>query len=60
VGAFGNGVVYESEEADAADVPTALVPVTLKVYGVPMVRPEISQLVLAVVQVNPPGDEVAV
>jgi len=45
---------------EATDLPTEFKLVTLKVYEVPLVRPEISQLVDAVVQVKPPGDDVAV
>ena len=42
-------------------VPSALVALTVKVYAVPLVRPETVQLVApVVVQVNPPGDDVTV
>ena len=54
-----DGVAAE-DEVEAAEVPRVLVPVTLNVYGVPLVSPETSQLLLDVVQVKPPGEEVAV
>ena len=46
--------------AEAALVPFAFVAVTVNVYEVPLVRPVTVQLVVAVVQVNPPGEEVTV
>jgi hypothetical protein len=45
---------------DAGPVPAALVAVTVTVYVVPLVRPVIVQPVVAVEQVAPPGDAVAV
>jgi hypothetical protein len=47
------------DAADAADVPLALVAVTVNVYAVPFERP-VTVIGLAPVPVNPPGDEVAV
>jgi hypothetical protein len=44
----------------ATEVPTVLVAVTVKLYAVPFVRLEIVQLVVLVVQVPAPGDEVTV
>jgi hypothetical protein len=49
--------------ADAADgglLPAGLVATTVKVYAVPFVRPETVQLVVDVLQVRLPGDEVTV
>jgi hypothetical protein len=43
----------------AADVPLALVAVTVNVYAVPLLNPE-TVIGDAPVPVNPPGDEVAV
>lgn len=49
------------DAAEAADVPTAFEPVTVKVYDVPLVKPETTQeSVPRVVQVSPPGDDVTV
>ena len=49
------------DAADAGPVPIGLVALTVKVYGVPFVRPRTVQLrTPAVVQVLPSGDEVAV
>jgi hypothetical protein len=47
------------EAADVAPLPAAFVARTVKVYEVPLVRPVTVQVVLAVVQVKPPGDAVA-
>jgi len=46
--------------ADGALLPTAFVAMTVNVYEVPFVRPFTGQLVVAVEQVKPPGDEVTV
>ena len=46
--------------AEAALVPFAFVAVTVNVYVVPFVRLSTVQLVVAVVHVSPPGDEVTV
>jgi len=50
--------VAGADAADAGPVPAELVAVTVKVYGVPLVRPSTVQLVVLVLQVRPPGDEV--
>ena len=62
VGAWGTvDGVTEFELADDVLVPAALLAVTLKVYGVPAVRPEvIVHDVPAAVQVPPAGLEVTV
>ena len=50
-----------AEAADTAPVPAALVAVTVNVYAVPAVSPEVTvHEVPAVVQVAPPGDAVTV
>jgi hypothetical protein len=57
------GTVAGTAAADAADagpVPAAFVAVTVKVYEVPLVRPDTVQLVVLVLQTNPPGVDVAV
>ena len=61
VGASGtfDGITAE-EAAEAEESPTRLVALTVKVYAVPLVRPETVQLVDAEVQVFDPGDEVTV
>jgi len=41
-------------------VPFTFVAVTVNVYEVPFVRPVTVQLVVTVVQVNEPGDDVTV
>ena len=46
--------------ADAEEVPTELVAVTVKVYAVPLVRPDTVAKVPLVVAVMPPGLEVTV
>jgi hypothetical protein len=48
------------EAADAAPVPTALVAVTVKAYGVPFVNPLTVRGLLPPVAVTPPGLEVTV
>ena len=48
------------EATEAAELPATLEATTVKVYAVPLVRPETVQVVEDVVHVNPPGDEVAV
>jgi len=48
------------EAADGAPVPTLLVAVTVKVYGVPLVNPLTGRGLLAPVAVFPPGLEVMV
>jgi len=54
------GVTGE-EAAEAGPVPTALVAVTVNVYGVPLVRPEtVQERAPLVVQVEEPGELVAV
>ncbi len=61
VGAPGTvATVTEFDAADAGPVPTALVAVTVKVYAVPLVRPETTMGEELPVPVNPPGDEVTV
>ncbi len=52
--------VTEADDAEAVLVPAAFVAVTVTVYAVPLVNPVIVQPVVAVVQVAPPGDAVAV
>ena len=56
-------VVMEFDAAEAVDVPSELVAVTVKVYAVEAVSP-VTVIVPAVapakVPVKPPGDEVAV
>jgi hypothetical protein len=51
--------VTELDAADAADVPLALVAVTVNVYAVLFVNP-VTVIGEAPVPVNDPGDEVAV
>jgi hypothetical protein len=48
------------DAAEAAPVPFTFVAVTVNVYEVPFVRPVTVQLVVTVVQVNEPGDDVTV
>jgi hypothetical protein len=48
------------DAADGAPVPTLLVAVTVKVYGVPLVNPLTGRGLLAPVAVFPPGLEVMV
>jgi hypothetical protein len=50
--------VAGADAADAGPVPAPLVAVTVNVYGEPFVRPFTVQVVVAVEQVKPPGDEV--
>jgi hypothetical protein len=50
--------VAAAEGAEGFPEPTALVAATVNVYGVPLVSPVTAQVVPAVVQVKPPGDEV--
>lgn len=52
--------VAADEGADAPLVPAELVAFTVNVYGVPLVRPDTVQLVVAAEQEKPPGDDVAV
>jgi hypothetical protein len=53
--------VTAAEAADAADVPTALVAVTVNVYAVPLVRPvTVADVAPVVVIVRPPGAAVTV
>lgn len=53
--------MIEFEALDAKELPMMLVATTVNVYDVPLVKPVTVQLVVpAVVQVNPPGDEVTV
>jgi len=61
VGAPGTADGTIADDADEAElVPTEFVAVTVNVYEVPFVRPPTVQLVVAVVHVSPPGDEVTV
>jgi hypothetical protein len=56
------GVVYGVTLFDAADaepVPAAFVAVTVKVYAVPLVRPDTVHGEAALVQNSPPGAAVA-
>ena len=48
------------DAVDAEPVPAAFVAVTVNVYEVPFVRPVTVQLVVAVVQVSDPGEDVTV
>jgi len=41
-------------------LPTAFVATTVKVYAVPLLRPETTHDVFELVQVRPPGDDVTV
>jgi hypothetical protein len=57
------GTVAGTTDADALDaepVPALFVAVTVNVYEVPLVRPLTVQLVIVVVHVNQPGDDVTV
>ena len=62
VGANGAPAGMTGDEAgESIDVVTKVVEVTVKVYGVPLAKPLITQLLAPVVlQVNPPGLAVAV
>ena len=62
VGATGTVAgVTEVEPLEAAPVPKAFVALTLKVYGVPLVRPlTVHERAPDVVQVLAPGEEVTV
>jgi len=61
VGAPGTVAGTTAPEAvDAEPVPALFVAVTVNVYEVPLVRPLTVQLVVAVVHVNEPGDDVTV
>ena len=62
VGAWGDvAAVTLGEGAEANPVPETLVAVTVNVYAVPAVRPDVMvQLVVAEVQVEPPGLAVTV
>jgi hypothetical protein len=61
VGAPGTvATVTGFDAADAGPVPTAFVAVTVKVYAVPLVRPETTMGEELPVPVNPPGEEVTV
>lgn len=57
-GLDGEDGVTEVDAADADDVPTELVAVTVKVYAVPFVRPLTMHVVAGAtaVHVPPPGD----
>ena len=62
-GTLGRGIgVTTADGADAAEVPPALVAVTVNVYAVPFVRPDTTHEPNAppIVQVAPPGDAVTV
>ena len=52
--------VTDADAVEAAEFPAALVAITVNVYAVPLVRPVTVQEVVALVQVNAPGDEVTV
>ncbi len=56
----GPSGVTALEAGEAGEVPRALVAVAVKVYDDPWVRPLTVQLVVEVVQVKPPGEEVTV
>jgi len=61
VGAVGTVAGMADAEADeAGPVPAPLVAVTVNVYGVPLVSPVTVQPMVALVQTNPPGEEVTV
>ncbi len=56
----GSGMTaFDGELGSLVRLP-ALVAVTVKVYEVKLVRPVTVQAVVALVQVSPPGDDVAV
>ena len=57
-GTVAGTTAADAEEAEPA--PALFVAETVKVYDVPFVRPVIVQLVVDVVQVNEPGDDVTV
>ena len=50
----------ELEAAEAAPLPAVFVAVTLKLYGVPLVRPVTTMGLAVPVAVKPPGAEVTV
>jgi hypothetical protein len=52
--------VIAAEDAESFETPAPLLAFTTKVYEVPLSKPETVQLVPDVVQVDPPGDAVAV
>ena len=55
--------MIEFEAADAADVPTLFVAVTVNVYAVPVVNPVtviVPEPAVDTAPVKPPGEEVAV
>ena len=61
IGAPGTVAGTTAPDAPEAEpVPALFVAVTVNVYEMPFVRPVTVQLVVAVVQVNEPGDEVTV
>jgi len=61
VGAEGGPAgVTATEALEALPLPDAFVAVTVKVYAVPLVRPDTSQLSNVVVHVFPPGVDVTV
>ena len=60
VGAVGTAAGVAESAFDAAPVPIAFVAVTVKVKVVPFVKPVTVQASVPVVQVKPPGDDVAV
>jgi hypothetical protein len=61
VGALGSVAgVIAADGTDAVELPTMFSATTLNVYCVPLVRPEISQLVEDVTHVRPSGVEVTV
>ena len=54
-GVGGAAGVTGSEAGDSGEFPISFVATTVKLYEVPLVRPEIWQLVATVEQVAPPG-----
>ena len=61
VGAPGVAIgVTDPDAVDAEPVPAALVAVTVKVYAVPLVRPDTVQGEAAAAQVRLPGEDVTV
>jgi len=58
-GTTASGVTDE-EGAEGDPGPLAFIALTVNVYGVPLVRPWTVHEVVEVLQVRPPGDEVAV
>ncbi len=59
-GTFGAVGVTAVDAADGTLLPTALVAITVNVYGVPFVRPVTVHDRVVVVHVRAPGDDVTV